>query len=119
MMHPDTIDEDARGERIVGTGNGPREFQSSATVFKRLSFTVSQRGEKLPRDDFTGVARVASNEDSRVGRMSCLFQGHRVGSGFGRTDPIGDQPLLAMKLQLRRGIDEQKLFHVVERDRQR
>ena len=119
MVQPDTIDEDARGERIVGDGNRPCEFQPTAADSKRLPFTARQRGEKLPRHDFTEVARVASNEDARVTWMQRVLQGHRVRSRLGRADPIGHQPLLRVKLLLRRGIDEQELFDIINRDRQR
>ena len=106
VVHPDAIDDDSRGERVVGTGNRPREFQPSAAVLKRLPLAASQRGQELSRRDLTGMAGVAANENVRVRRRPRVFQRHRVRSRSRRADPIGHQSLLRMKLLLRRGIDD-------------
>ena len=76
MDQPGAIDDHARGQRIVPTGDGSGEFQPSAAFLKRFTIRSGNDLKKLSRHLRPGVIRIAADEDARVVRRRVVFQHH-------------------------------------------
>ena len=63
VVHPDTIHDDARGERIIWIDDSACEFQPSAAVTEELVLAASQARQKTCRRERTRVTGVATKED--------------------------------------------------------
>src|ERR1044071_4308096 len=80
MTEPDAIYQDPRGEGIVGTGDGPGEFEPAAAVGREW---LAPRGgghrEEMARRFRARVIRIAADEDVRVVWGGIIRKDHRFG----------------------------------------
>ena len=49
VVHPDAVDHDARGQRVVLAGDGPGQFQPAAALAERLPLVAGQHLQVTPR----------------------------------------------------------------------
>ena len=77
MISPDTIDDDARRERIVLVRNRPGQLQSPAAVGEGFAMIVAQDREELSRDFGADHRGVAALKNVRRYRLRRVFNRHR------------------------------------------
>src|SRR3954462_4520923 len=63
MFEPDTIDNDARGQRIVFASDGFGDFQTAAPFLEGFAFIFLDQFKEVPRDFRALVVRIAADED--------------------------------------------------------
>ena len=81
VVHPDAVDEDAGGERVVGVDEGLGEFEAAGAVGKGLLVAAAEAGEGAGRGECAGVVGVAAEEDVGGFRGRQVFDGHGAGRG--------------------------------------
>ena len=79
MLHPDAIDEDARGQRVVRIGNRLGQIEPAAAIAGNgLRFVTGHDFEELPRHVRTAIAGIAAQKDVRRTGGVGVGQGHRA-----------------------------------------
>ncbi len=80
---PDSIDDDAGGEGVVGVGDGLGEFESAAAMGEGGGVGAGEGGEEAARDFIAGVIGVAAEEDAGVGGGGFVLEDHGAGGCAG------------------------------------
>ena len=88
VMHPHTVDEHARRERIRRRDNRPGQVQPPAAALERARFAAAEHARKSPRHRLARTRRAPALEDVRLIRLRQIGHYHsacrrRVG-GIGR-----------------------------------
>ena len=78
MPRPHAVDDDARGERVVGRGDGAGQLKAAAAVLEGLAFGVGEHLEELPRDGLAALMWIAALENHRGMRRVDVRQYHRA-----------------------------------------
>src|SRR5881296_1695460 len=100
MMLPDAIHHDARGERVVGAGDGACEFEPAAALFEGLALWPGNHFQELPRHFLTEARGAAALEHTRIRLRFAVSQDE---SGRGAEF---DQPTVNLALQLPQLLDD-------------
>src|SRR6185437_9369857 len=68
VANPDTIDENACGQRVVRAGDGAGEFEPAASIVERLTARAGENLGELAGHRGPARIRVAAQEDDRFHR---------------------------------------------------
>ena len=102
MVHPDAVDDDPAGERIVGRGDRPGEIEPAAAVGKRQRWSPARtrrncRGTRSPGWRGRPARKRAARQLGRVG------QDHGPGAALARPSrPSGRAPPACLRRRLSR-----------------
>src|SRR4051812_10930350 len=94
MMLPEAIHHDARGERVVGAGDGSCEFEPAAALVEGLALRPGNHFQELARHFLTEARGAAAFEDTRIRLRLAVVQGES-----GRSAELNQTPVhLALQL---------------------
>ena len=79
MMQPETINQHARGERVVSVRDCLREFESAAAAAERRTVRPGQYFQESARHNVAMVLSLSANKDRRILRSQAVLQDHRAG----------------------------------------
>src|SRR5262249_45173462 len=79
VVGPDPVDEDARGERVVGRNDRLRQLETTASVGKWLTLAAGHDRGHLARDMSAGVIRITPEKDNWLGWSRGIGKYHRSG----------------------------------------
>ena len=82
VVHPDAVDDDPAGQRVVGGGDGPGQVEPSAAVGEGRRMVAGQDAEELAGHALARLGGIAADEDARVVRLGRVDQHHRPGRGL-------------------------------------
>ena len=83
MMEPNAVDDHPRGERIVVTGDGVRQFEPAAALRERGGIRSRQAREEMWLDRFAGHGGIAAKENGLACHRAGVAHDHRPRRGGG------------------------------------